>query len=160
MASQHTVGIAQMKLSAVPGDVLFAPNLGSCVGVAAYNPVLKCGAVVHCLLPLSKADPQKAAENPYMYVDTGVARMLELLLQGGGDRKHLVIVAAGGANINDEQNVFEIGKRNHTVLKKILWKNNLLLRAESFGDNVGRTLSLDISSGKTTLKVRGQTTDF
>lgn len=160
MGNQQFVGIAEMKLSTNPDDVLVAPNLGSCVGVAVYDPVNKKGGLVHCLLPMSKSDPAKAALNPFMYVDTGVVKLLELFLLSGVDKRELIIVAAGGANINDEANVFEIGKKNHTVLKKILWKNNLLLRAENFGDSVGRTLSLDVGTGKAQLKMRGQTTDL
>ena len=160
MSQQHLIGIAQAKISQDANDVLVAPNLGSCVGVSVYDPVLKRGGMVHCLLPLSKADPAKAAQQPFMYVDTGVAKLIESLLAAGANRKQLIIIAAGGANINDDQNIFEIGKRNYTILKKILWKNNLLLKAESIGDTVSRTLSLDIATGKTYLKIRGETVEL
>ena len=160
MSNQQIVGIAQLKLSSNPTDILIAPNLGSCIGVAAFDPDQRRGGMVHCLLPLSKSDPEKAAQNPAMYVDTGVALLLEQLLKSGADKKKLVLVAAGGANINDDQNVFEIGKRNHTILKKILWKNNLLLKGEDVGDSISRTLSLDIGTGKVFLKMRGETIEF
>jgi chemotaxis protein CheD len=154
---QHFVGIAEMKISSDPEDVLIAPNLGSCLGIAVYDQIRKRGGLIHCLLPLSKADPEKAAKNPFMYVDTGVTALLENLLSEGADRKQLSIVVIGGANINDESNVFEIGKRNYTVLKKILWKNNLLVRSENVGECVSRTLSLHIENGKTLMKVNGKT---
>jgi chemotaxis protein CheD len=145
-----------MKLSRSPGETLVAANLGSCVGVAMYDAEAGVGAVIHCLLPMSKSDPAKAKENPFQYVDTGIVRMLELLVQAGADKRRLSISAAGGANINDDNNIFEIGRKNVTVLRKILWKNNLLLRSEHFGDSVSRTLSLEIGSGKALLKCRGQ----
>jgi chemotaxis protein CheD len=126
------------------------------VGVAMYDQQVHVGAMIHCLLPLSKSDPEKAKKNPFMYVDTGIVRMLEELASAGADLKRLTIVAAGGANINDENNVFEIGKKNITILRKILWKNNLLLKSEHLGESVSRTLSLDITSGATLLKCRGQ----
>ena len=116
--------------------------------------------MIHCLLPLSNSDPEKAKLNPAMYVDVGVPRLLESVLSGGSDKKKLIIIAAGGANINDDRNVFEIGKKNSTVLKKIMWKNNLLFRAESFGEDYSRTLSLDIQTGKTYLKAKGVTTEL
>lgn len=157
---QHLVGIAQIKISDDPQDVIVAPNLGSCVGIAVYDKTLRRGGMVHCLLPLSKADPAKAAQNPCMYVDTGFAALLDQLMKMGSDKKNLTIIAAGGASINDDNNIFEIGKRNHTVLKKILWKNGLLLAAEHFGENYGRTLALHIDSGKATLKAKGETIEL
>lgn len=156
----HLVGIAQMKLSSNPSEVLVAPNLGSCLGVAVYDPVLHRGGVVHCLLPFSKSDLEKAQKNPCMYVDTGFTLLLQELLSGGTDKKKLTIVAVGGANINDDNNIFEIGKKNYTVLKKILWKNGLLLKAEHIGDSVSRTLSLHIATGKTYLKVQGEVVEL
>lgn len=154
--NQHFVGIAQMKVSNKPTDILIAPNLGSCLGIAVYDPEHHSGGLVHCLLPLSKSDPEKAKQNPCMYIDTGFSLLLETLLKNGADKKKLVIAAVGGANINDENNVFEIGKRNHTVLKKLLWKNQLLLKAEHIGDSISRTLSLHVGTGSLTLKVKGE----
>ena len=159
MSSQF-VGIGEMKMSRSPGDTLIAPNLGSCVGVSMYDPVARVGGVIHCLLPLSKSDPEKAQQNPFQYVDTGIVKMLELLVAAGADLKRLAICAVGGANINDDHNVFEIGKKNATVLRKVLWKNNLLIKAEQLGDSVSRTLSLEIESGKTFLKCQGKVTEL
>lgn len=145
-----------MKVSTNPDEVLVAPNLGSCVGVSVYDPTKKIGGLIHCLLPMSKSDPEKAAATPCMYVDTGVSKLLQEMISKGCNQKDLIIIAAGGSNINDANNVFEIGKKNHTVLKKLLWKNNLLLKAEHFGDSVSRTVILNIESGKTSVKVNGE----
>ena len=151
----HTlIGIAQMKISADPAEVLVAPNLGSCLGVAVYDPAKKIGGVIHCLLPLSKSDPEKAKQQPCMYVDTGVALLLEQMFAQGADRKTLIISVAGGSNISDQTNVFEIGKKNYTVLKKLLWKNNLLLKAQHVGAHCPRTMSLTIDTGAVTVKVQ------
>ena len=154
--TKHIVGIAEVNISGNVDDLIIAPNLGSCLGIAAYDPLLKRGGVVHCLLPLSMADKEKAKEKPCMYVDTGVAFLLETLLQMGSKKRDLVISVAGGANINDEHGVFEIGKRNYIALRKMLWKNDLLIAAEHVGDAVSRTLSLDINSGDVFLKIQGE----
>ena len=156
MENQQVVGIAQFAVSDKPTDVLVAPNLGSCLGIAIYDFKNKFGGMVHCLLPLSKSDPEKASKSPCMYVDTGFALLMEKLIGKGSNKKDLQIVAVGGANINDDNNVFEIGKKNHTVLKKILWKNGLLLRSEHIGDTYSRTLSLYIEDGKVVLRAQGQ----
>jgi chemotaxis protein CheD len=158
--NQYLVGIAQLVLGEKPGDILIAPNLGSCLGISVYDPTTGRGGMVHCLLPLSKSDPIKAANNPCMYVDTGFTMLLDKLLHSGTDKKKLQIIAVGGANINDENNVFEIGKKNVTVLKKLLWKNGLLLKAEDMGDSISRTLLLHIETGKVLLKSKGETREL
>ena len=61
---QLTVGIGDAKFSDSPDDVLVTFSLGSCIGLVAYDPVLKVGGLVHCLLPLSRMDPERAAVRP------------------------------------------------------------------------------------------------
>lgn len=157
MSEQTLIGIAQMKISQKPEEILVAPNLGSCLGVSVYDQKCKLAGLIHCLLPHSKSDPEKARNNPYMYVDTGVALMLDQMFARGADRSTLIITVAGGGNMNDENNVFEIGKKNFTILKKILWKNNLLIKAEHVGETFSRTVSLHVGTGKTFVKTRGET---
>lgn len=156
MAITTFVGIAEMKISIDPAEILSAPNLGSCLGVAVYDPIKKIGGMVHCLLPSSSSDLQKAKLNPCMYVDTGVARLLEQALKNGAEKRNLTIAVAGGSAISDINNVFEIGKKNFTVLRKLLWKNNLLLEAEDVGGDHSRTISLHIESGEMWLKAKGE----
>ena len=157
MGKQTIIGIAQMKVSRDSEEVLVAPNLGSCIGVSVYDPVAKIGGMVHCLLPLSKSDPTKAQESPSTYVDSGVSLLLEKMFQEGASKETIIISVAGGGNMNDPNNVFEIGKKNYTILKKLLWKNNLLIRGEHIGNSVSRTVSLDIATGITKVKFQGET---
>ncbi|MDZ4785848.1 MAG: chemotaxis protein CheD [bacterium] len=149
---QHYIGIAQMKICNKQTEILIAPNLGSCLGVTVWDRVKMIGGMIHCLLPLSKSDPQKASQNPCMYVDTGVAFLIEEILAAGSKKSDLIITAAGGSNINDKNNVFEIGKKNHTVFRKIMWKNNLLIKGEDTGSDHARTLKLIIATGEVTVK--------
>lgn len=151
------VGIGEMKISDGGAEVLTASNLGSCLGLTAYDPVRKRGGMIHCLLPLSKSDPEKAQKNPYLYVDSGVPLLIENLLSHGASKKEIVLMVAGCANINDDNNIFEIGKKNYTIMRKILWKNNLLIRAEHVGESFGRTMSLDIQTGQVTIRANGTT---
>ncbi len=155
---QTLVGIAQLAISDAPGHVLVAPNLGSCLGIAAYDPKKRVGGLIHCLLPFSQSNKEKAEAEPYTYVDTGVVLLLSELIKRGCSKSDLIIVVAGGSNINDENNVFEIGKKNYTILRKILWKNNLLIKAEHVGDKISRTLSLYIENGDVWLRAAGQET--
>ncbi len=71
--SNITVDISDMKIAQNREDVIVTYSLGSCVGLTLYDPVAGIGGMIHCMLPLSKIDPEKARIKPYMFVDTGVA---------------------------------------------------------------------------------------
>ncbi len=147
------VGIAEMAISESPEMVLVAPNLGSCLGIAVYDPILHRGGLIHCLLPMSKSDPEKARMQPCMYVDTGVALLINKMIGLGSAMSNLRLHVAGGSQINDAQGVFNIGKKNYTVFRKIIWKNNLMILAEDVGGSFSRTLSLKIGSGEVWLRM-------
>ncbi len=150
------IGIADMKVSNDPGEILVAANLGSCLGISMYDPRISLGGMVHCLLPSSTSDPRKAEEQPFMYVDSGIAYLLRTMLENGAQKKLLQVVAVGGSQMHDPNGVFQIGKKNFTVLRKQLWVNNLLLKAEHIGGEQSRTLSLNIGSGEVWVKTQGQ----
>jgi chemotaxis protein CheD len=148
---RHIVQVGDMKVG-VDGDVVVTHALGSCLGLMVYDPVAKVGGLLHAMLPLSKINPQKAEANPYMFVDTGVVRLFKEVYSLGGKKSRLVVKAAGCGSPIGKNEVFKIGERNHTVLKKLLWKNNVLLDAEDIGGTVSRTVHFYISTGKTLIK--------
>lgn len=154
------VGIAEMVISSNPDEVLIAANLGSCLGIAIVDKRTGLSGLIHCLLPLSKSDPEKAANNPCMYVDTGVVHILNAMIGRGCKKENLEIMVAGGANINDASNVFEIGKKNFTIFRKIMWKNELLIAAQDVGENCSRTVSVFVGNGSVTVKKNGQESDL
>ena len=155
----HTVAVADMKVSAVEDDVLVTHALGSCLGIAIHDPAAHVGGLLHVMLPLSTIDPKKGKENPYMFVDTGVPKLFIECYKAGARKERLhVKVAGGGCTLCDEEDdYFQIGKRNFIMLKKIFWKNGVLLRAHDVGGRESRTLSLDIGSGEVAVKINGKT---
>jgi len=154
------VDIAGMQITRNPEDILITYSLGSCVGVSIYDPVLRIGGLIHCMLPLSKVDPEKAAQRPYMFVDTGVSMMLNRLYDMGLKKSRAVISVAGGAQVLDDKGVFKIGERNVTVLRKLFWKNSLLMHVQEVGGKTSRTVSLEIGSGRFNIKAAGTTTHY
>ena len=154
----HTIGISEMKISTNRDDVLVTYSLGSCVGLSLYDPVAAVGGMIHCMLPLSKLDPAKASANPQMFTDTGVPALLQAVFDHGAERKRLIAKVAGAASLLDDKGLFRIGERNHTVLRKVMWKNNILIAAEDVGGTIARTLTLYMSTGQTTIKSGGRET--
>jgi chemotaxis protein CheD len=149
------VGVADMRLSTLPEDVIITYSLGSCIGLTLYDSEKRIGGLVHCMLPLSKIDAAKAEANPFMFIDSGVSAFLQALFDLGAQRKTLVAKVAGGSHIMDDKGIFNIGERNNTVVRKMLWKNNILISGEDVGGSVPRTMSLDLATGKTVLKMNG-----
>lgn len=145
-----------MKVSSNPEDVLVTYSLGSCVGVTLYDPLQKIGGLIHCMLPLSKVDPERAKEVPYMFVDTGLPLMLQTLINMGANKSRIVAKIAGGAVLLDDNGMFRIGERNHIVVRKLLWKNNILISSEDVGGTIARTVYLQINDGKTIIKSAGK----
>lgn len=153
---QHTIGIGEMKISQDPQDVLVTYSLGSCIGLSLYDPALKVGGLIHCMLPLSRTSPDKARENPERFTDTGVVALMREMLNAGCSKKRLIAKAIGAAKMLDENNLFRIGERNYTVMRKILWKNDILLCAEDVGGTISRTVYLKIDDGRTIVKSGGK----
>lgn len=154
---KHTIGIADMKISAAKDDILITYALGSCLGIAIYDPMAHVGGLIHIMLPLSSVNPEKAKSNPLMFVDTGVPELFKACYKFGANKERLIVKVAGGASLNHhEDDQFQIGKRNFTMLRKLLWKNNVLLNAFDVGENHSRTMSLNISNGEVLLKTNNQ----
>jgi chemotaxis protein CheD len=149
------VGIADMKVSDDPDATVITYSLGSCIGVSIYDSMARVGGLLHFMLPDSTIDPQKAMQNPWMFADSGIPLFFKEAYQLGAEKKRLNVKVVGGAQILDDSNFFNIGKRNYMTLRKIFWANNVLIRAEQVGGNVNRTLSLELSSGKVWVKTSG-----
>lgn len=149
------VGVADMKVSDDRGTILITHSLGSCIGVAIYDPGIKVGGLLHYMLPESCLDGFKAKKNPYMFGDTGIPLLFKEAYKLGAKKSRLKVIVVGGAQILDQKGLFNIGKRNHTLLRKMFWKNNVMIDFEDVGGNVNRTLKLEIGNGQAWLKTGG-----
>ncbi len=149
------VSISDFKVSDQDGDSLITYSLGSCIGMAVFDPVRKIGGMIHYMLPASKISPDKAEKNPAMFADTGVPMLLNQLLHMGAQKGRLLIKVAGGAQLMDDNKVFNIGERNFLMLRKILWANNLLIKGQDVGGAKARTLKLEIATGRVTVRSAG-----
>ena len=145
-----------MKIISRPGDTIVTHALGSCLGIAIHDPSSYVGGILHVMMPLSNANPEKAKANPYMFVDTGLPAFFRKAYTAGAAKGRLIVKVAGGANIQNMQNdCFAIGERNYTVLKKILWKNGILIDGEDTGGCIARTMYLEVGSGRVWLTTAG-----
>ena len=151
------VNVSDARVSADPQEVIVTYSLGSCIAVAAYDPVRKIGGMLHYQLPTSTLDAARAQQNPCMFADTGIAYLLGELNGLGAEKRRLKVKIAGGAEMLNDKGLFSIGRRNHTAIRKLLWQHGLMLESEQVGGNAPRTLYLHITDGSTLIKSSGQT---
>lgn len=150
--SDLVVGISDLKVSNNPGDVLITYALGSCICVAIYDPKVKVGGLLHFMLPDSSLDTGKAKETPGMFADTGIPVLFKSCYAYGAEKSRMVVKVAGGASILDDTNYFRIGQKNITAMRKIFWRNNVMIDGEDTGKNCNRTVRLDVENGRCVLK--------
>jgi chemotaxis protein CheD len=151
-----TVGVSDMKVSDDQESVLVTYSLGSCIGIAIYDPVVRVGGLLHFMLPESSLDLNKAKKNPYMFADTGIPALFKAAYKLGAKKQRMKVVVVGGSQVLDQSGFFNIGKRNDMAVRKIFHKNNVIIDYRDVGGNVNRTIRLAVNNGEVSLKVSGQ----
>lgn len=129
-------------------------SLGSCIGVTIWDPEVRVGGMIHYMLPESTLSPEKAKARPAMFADTGIPLLFRSVYKLGAIKKRVIVKVAGGSQLLDDNGTFAIGKRNYVMLRKIFWKNGVLIDNEHVGGSISRTLRLNIETGRVTIKTR------
>lgn len=151
------VGMSEIQTSKLPGVILSAPGLGSCIGLTMYDTAIKAAGMVHIVLPDSSIN-----ENPVIsgkYADKAIPELLNRMSQLGAKKQNLVVKIAGGAqmfNLDKGGNILNIGIRNVIAVKAALNKEGLVLTGSDTGGNKGRTLKLNVATGVVTVRIIGQ----
>jgi chemotaxis protein CheD len=148
MVNLVTVGVGDCRVSNAAESVLTTYALGSCIAVAIHDPVASVGGLLHFMLPESSVNPAKAGQQPFMFADTGIPLLFHAAYDLGAEKRRMVVRAVGGAQVMDDNGVFNIGKRNHLALRKILWKAGVMIHGEEVGGTTSRTVRLEVSTGR------------
>jgi chemotaxis protein CheD len=147
------VGMGELVVSADEGVTLVTYALGSCLGVAVYDPVARVGGMLHAMLPSSEVDPARAAALPALFVDTGVPELFRTCYSRGARKERLLVTIAGASGLSGEDaDQFRIGKRNLLMARQLFWKNSVLVHGGEVGGSVSRTLSLNIGDGQVLIR--------
>jgi len=146
------VDIADLQVTNDPSCSLITYSLGSCIGVAIWDPEARVGGLLHYMLPESAISPEKAKLNPAMFADTVIPALFRAAYELGAKKKKIVVKVAGGSSLLDDNGTFNIGKRNYIALRKIFWKNGVLIEADNVGGSCSRTLRLNNGTGCVTVR--------
>jgi chemotaxis protein CheD len=153
-----TVGIGGLEASDDREAVIITHGLGSCIAVVAWDPVRRAGGLLHFQLPTSTLSPERARSSPAAFADTGIPLLFERLSALGCQKRNLVVKAAGGGNFHDDAGTFDIGRRNHTAMRKVFWKAQVLVAAEDVGGSRSRTVRLFLDTGNVTVQSGSEVT--
>lgn len=141
------VGMADYKVGKNPSS-LISYGLGSCVGIALYDPITKVGGLAHIMLPDSTQ--ARSAENPAKFADTALPRMLDDMIRLGASKTRIIAKIAGGAQMFTFANatdIMRVGERNTEAVRIVLNKIDIRIVSEDTGGNYGRTVELKLDSG-------------
>ncbi|MCL2707690.1 MAG: chemotaxis protein CheD [Defluviitaleaceae bacterium] len=149
------VGMADLNVAKSPG-VLTTLGLGSCVGIALYDPANKIAGLAHIMLPDSKQIQNHS--NVAKFADTAMVKLMQDMGKLGARRESLKAKIAGGAQMfafNSTNDSMRIGDRNVEATLKILKMLNIPLVAKEVGENFGRTVELYAEDGRFLIKTIG-----
>ena len=150
------VGMADLK-TGKGNDIITTLGLGSCIGIALYDPVTKIGGLAHIMLPDSTAI--KNNSNIAKFADTGINELLNQMRSMGASKARLVAKIAGGASMFEMKglsNIGNVGDRNAEASRNTLKALGIKLIAEDCGKNYGRTVELYCDTGKFVIKSVGK----
>ncbi|MBU6429050.1 MAG: chemotaxis protein CheD, partial [Cyanobacteria bacterium REEB65] len=151
---------AEWRVSTNQSDVFQAPGLGSCVGVAIYDPVAQVAAMAHVMLPdsmLNQGEEAQKGPQPAKFADTAVPLLKKALLDKGADPKRLVAKVAGGAKMFRTRGPgLALGTRNAEAILKALEQSGIPAVATDLGGTCGRTVRFHVSSFCLEVRSAGQ----
>jgi chemotaxis protein CheD len=148
---QLVVDISDMKVSKDPQVELITYSLGSCIGVTVWDPDVRVGGMLHYMLSESRLAPSKAESKPAMFADTGIPLLFRAVYALGGVKRRLIVKVAGGAAMFETKEEYDIGRHNYLYLRKIFWRNGILITSEHVGGGISRTLRLHIGTGQVSI---------
>ena len=150
------VGMADLKTAKSP-DVLTTLGLGSCIGIALWDPTTKIGGLAHVMLPDSTRIRNN--NNIAKFADTGITELVRQMEELGVSRRRLVAKIAGGARmfeVASSTSVGNIGEKNAIASKQKLKELGIPILAEDTGLNYGRTVELNCENGDYVIKAVGK----
>lgn len=156
MGTMIKVGMADLNIAKSP-DSLTTIGLGSCIGIAVYDPTTKIGGLAHIMLPDSTR--MKNNSNIAKFADTGIEELIKRMTAAGASKIRMVAKIAGGAKMFEVSGLSEVGNigaKNAEASKKKLRELGIRLVAEDTGLNYGRTVELYCENGDFLIKSVGK----
>jgi chemotaxis protein CheD len=139
------VGVGEIAYAQEP-RVLITQALGSCIGVALWDPRSHLGGMAHVMLPTSPGNGFTGRR--HRFADLAVPELIDQMVEAGAGRHRLIAKVAGGASMfKGESGLDSIGGRNAAAVLEQLERCGLAVRAADTGGSHARTIELHLDSG-------------
>ncbi len=154
MGRMIKVGMADLNICKPP-DNLTTLGLGSCIGIALYDPSTKITGLAHIMLPDSKQIRNNTSIEKF--ADTGIQKLYDDMIKAGANKSRIVAKIAGGAKMFQiADSSMNVGERNALASKAKLKQLGIRLLAEDTGLNYGRTVEIYSETGNYVIKAVGK----
>lgn len=136
-------------------DELIFTVLGSCVSACVRERKLGIGGMNHFMLPLDRSSGANAwrddrAGSATRYGMAAMQRLINDILELGGQRENLEFKLVGGAKILDL--AFDVGAHNVQFAREFLKTEGFAVSAEDLGDDFARKVYYSPQTGKLRVK--------
>ncbi len=147
------IGLGEMHVSTDTNTVLACLGLGSCIGVSAYDPVARVGAMAHIVLP--QGNELDCQRTPAKFANSALPYLVMEMERKGAIKNRIILKIAGGAKIINNvpaKSILDIGDRNVTAIKIAFAEHQLKIKSEDLLGKLGRSLWLHIETGITRVR--------
>jgi chemotaxis protein CheD len=139
------VGVGEIECAVQP-YVLITQALGSCVGVALWDPRVRIGGLAHVMLPTESGSSQVGRR--HRFADIAIPDLVERMVDLGAGRRRMVAKLAGGASMfRGESATDTIGDRNVAAVRDQLERAGVPVTAADTGGSHARTIELSPGTG-------------
>ncbi|HEY5548507.1 MAG TPA: chemotaxis protein CheD [Coriobacteriia bacterium] len=144
------VGVGEIACGREP-QVLITQALGSCIGIALWDPRLKIAGMAHVMLPAAPGTDFKGAR--HRFADLAVPDLVERMIdQGAGPRRIVAKLAGGASMFRGESGIDTIGERNEAAVRNQLERAGVPVVAADTGGSHARTIGLAPGTGILTVR--------
>lgn len=144
-------------VTVLPGQLYFGRDirlktlLGSCIGITLWHPRQRLGGMCHFMLPSRVRAPGQPLDG--RYGDEAVAALVDQIARSGTRTQDYVAHLYGGADTLPNAGAFKttVGERNIETAWALVEQHGFQLEGVDVGDNVPRSVTLDLSTGVVTM---------
>lgn len=150
--------MGELVASGEAGMTLVALGLGSCIGLVLLERARPLAGLAHIVLP----DSNGAGDAPVgKFADRAVPALLTRMRQLGATVSRLEAILVGGSQMfaldNGSDSTLNIGRRNEEATLAALERAGVSVRATDTGGSTGRTVRVDVETGRISVKLPGKT---
>ncbi len=149
--------MGELVASREMGMTLVALGLGSCIGLVLLERARPLAGLAHIVLP----DSNGATDVPAgKFADRAVPALIERMRGLGSTVSRLEAILVGGAQMFSlgagTDSTLNIGRRNDEATRAALKRAGIAIRAADTGGSTGRTVRVDVETGRISVKLPGK----